>query len=238
MSDRLLRRSVTKAIISGKHPVYTKKLRALGYQTIPSEIVSCLIEYEQDHADMQCLIIEDTAFVLSCCQKLAQSLEDDYHIMLCGDHISGKYPENIPLNACVIGKTLIGMLSSLAPELIEFCHHREYRMVNVRQGYTKCSCAVISDNALITSDNGIFHSLKGTEIEVLKIEEGRVGLCKNVSGFIGGASGYCDHKVYFTGNIRLHPDYQRIKSFCEMHSAEIITLSDAPLWDIGGIVFC
>ena len=76
--------------------------------TNPSENVPCLIDYEQDHADMQCLIIEDTAFVLSCCQRLVKELENDYHIILCGDHISGKYPDNIALNACVIGKNLIG----------------------------------------------------------------------------------------------------------------------------------
>ena len=229
---------MTKAILSGKRPEYADKLRHFGYQIIPSETVSCFIDYERDHTDMQCLIIEDNAFILSRCQKLAKSLEDNYKIVLCGEHISGKYPANIPLNICIVGKNLIGRLDSVDPKVLEFCKKRDYRLINVRQGYTKCSCAVVSNNALITSDNGIFNSLKETKIEVLKIEEGRVELSDSVSGFIGGASGYHDHRIYFTGNIRLHPDYQRIKAFCDKHHTEIISLSEEPLWDIGGIIFC
>ena len=187
---------------------------------------------------MQCLIIEDTAFVLSCCHELIKVLENDYHVIQCGDHISGKYPENIALNVCVIGKNLIGKLDAVDKKVLDFCHNRGYQMIHVKQGYTKCSCAVVSDHALITADNGIYNSLKETKIDVLKIEEGRVGLSENVSGFIGGASGYVDHKIYFTGNIKLHPDYQRINKFCEKHHTEIVSLSDKPLWDIGGIIFC
>ena len=80
---------MTKAILSGKFPEFADKLRNFGYQIIPSETVSCFINYERDHADMQCLIIEDTAFVLSCCQRLAKSLENDYKIVHCGDNITG-----------------------------------------------------------------------------------------------------------------------------------------------------
>ena len=187
---------------------------------------------------MQCLIIENTAFVLSCCQRLVKAIENDYQIILCGENISGKYPENVPLNVCVIGKTLIGRLDSVDSKVLQFCKERGYQLINVKQGYTKCSCAVISDNALITSDNGIFNSLSETKIEVLKVHEGRVGLSEKTKGLIGGASGYHDHKIYFTGNIKLHPDYHKIKEFCSKHHTEIISLREEHLWDIGGIIFC
>ena len=238
MSDKLLRQSVTKAILSGKFPEFADKLRNFGYQIIPSETVSCFINYERDHADMQCLIIEDTAFVLSCCQRLAKSLENDYKIVHCGDNITGKYPNNIPLNACVIEKTLIGRLDSVDKKVLDFCLKRGYQLINVRQGYTKCSCVVVSDHTLITADNGIFNSLNEINIEVLKVEEGRVRLSETTNGFLGGASGYYDHKIYFTGNIQLHPDYQRIKEFCDKHNTKMISLTDGPLRDIGGIIFC
>lgn len=210
----------------------------MSFQTLPSETVECFIEYEQTHADMQCLMIEDTAFILSCCKKLAKALENDYQIVLCGEPISGKYPHNIPLNACAVGKNLIGKLDSVDPKVILFCKKRGYRMIDVRQGYTKCSCAVVSNNALITADNGIYYSLKETNIEVLKIEEGRIGLSENLNGFIGGASGYYHNRLYFTGNIRLHQDYQKIREFCNNHHTKIISLSEKPLQDIGGILFC
>ena len=92
---------VSKAILSAKYPQFTQRLSELGYEVIPSETVGCFIDYEQQHADMQCLILDDTAFVLSCCKSLANALKSAYNVVLCSDDISGEYPHNVALNAAV-----------------------------------------------------------------------------------------------------------------------------------------
>lgn len=227
-----------KAILSFEYPEFSERLRELGYYPTDSERVKRFISYEQDHADMQCLVIEDTAFVLKDCRRLSAELQKRYRVIVCGEHIQGKYPANIPLNVCVIGSYMIGKLDSVDKNVLRFCKEREYHLINVSQGYAKCACAVVSDNALITEDNGIYCSLKETKIDVLKIREGRVGLVGASCGLIGGASGYHNHKLFFTGNIERHPDYPTIKTFCDLHHTEMVSLSDGELTDIGGIIFC
>ena len=104
---------MSKAVLSDKYPEYADKLTKLGYTAIPSERVESFIEYERDHADMQCLIIDDTAFVLCVCDKLANALKSSYNVVLCGDNISGRYPYNVALNAAVAGKYVICKADSL-----------------------------------------------------------------------------------------------------------------------------
>lgn len=146
------------------------------------------------------------------------------------------------LSAVTAGKYLIARIDSLDAAVREYAVSRGYELVNVRQGYAKCACATVSDNAIITSDRGIYHSMKELNIDLLLIEEGRVALDGADYGFIGGASGLDvnngERTLYFSGNIDRHPDAQRIRAFCEKHRTEILSLTDDELIDIGGIIFC
>ena len=231
---------MNKAILSGKYPQYAAALQERGYRTIPTETVDEFIPYERDHADMQCLILDDTAFILSCCEPLADALEEEYRVVRCGENIAGKYPSNVTLNALALGKKLIARFDSLDRKVLECSLESGYELINVRQGYAKCSCAVVDDNAIITADRGIYHSLREYKIDVLLIEEGRVRLEGAQYGFIGGASGYDqrNNTLYLSGNIAYYPDCERIKGFCREHQTKIVSLTDDELTDIGGILFC
>lgn len=231
---------MNKAILSVKDPKYAERLREYGYEIIPSDIISCEMPYERDHADLQCLIIDDTAFVLSSCDRLINALSDDYQIKTCGTRFGESYPDNVCLSALLCGDLLICREASLDSAVKSYAHSHDYQILNVNQGYAKCACAQVSDRAVITSDKGIINALKDTEIDVLTIGKGSVHLSGAEYGFIGGASGYDrnKNKLYFCGNIQLHPDYNTIKAFCDQHQTAIICLSDDPVTDIGGIVFC
>ena len=54
---------------------------------------------------------------------------------------------------------------------------------------------------------------------------------------IGGASGVCGNKIYFLGNIDLHPDGQKIREYVSTHGYDVVCLSDEQLSDFGGIKF-
>lgn len=196
--------------------------------------------YERDHADLQCLILNDTAFVLSCCKRLSDALSEHYHVILCGDRFNGKYPDNTCLSAVQCGNKLVGRIASLDNHIKEYCRDHDIELINVNQGYAKCSCAQIADRAIITADKSIVRALQNTEIDVLTIGKGRVLLEGAKYGFLGGASGYDrdKHTVFFCGDIEKHPDAQVIKRFCKKHGTDIVCLSSAMLTDIGGIIFC
>ena len=231
---------MSKAILSAKYPQFAERLTELGYEIIPSETVDRFISYEQDHADMQCLILDDTAFVLSRCKALANALKSAYNVVLCADDISGEYPRNVALNAAQVGKNIICRVASLDDTVKAYCDSHGYNLINVNQGYAKCSCAVVSDNAIITEDVGLYRTLSKTDIDVLLIGKGRVALEEADCGFIGGATGYDKHSktLYFCGSIHDHPDYSLISDFCKDHGTNIIELSNAHLTDIGSILIC
>ncbi len=213
---------MSKAILSAKYPQFTQSLSELGYEVIPSETVGCFIGYEQQHADMQCLILDDTAFVLSCCKRLANTLRSAYNVILCADDIRGDYPHNVALNAAVAGENLICRVDSLNDKVKAYCKANDFTLINVKQGYAKCSCAVVSYNAVITEDVGIYRKLSKTDIEVLLIGKGNKS----------------NNTLYFCGDICEHPDFDKIKGFCDKHGTNIECLSDSQLLDIGGILFC
>lgn len=231
---------MNRAILSAKYPQFAARLREYGYGIIQSETIPCSIPYERDHVDLQCLILNDTAFVLSCCTRLSEALSRDYHVILCGERFSGSYPDNTRLSAVTCGNKLIGRIASLDEKVKAYCHEHEIELINVNQGYAKCSCVQIAENAVITADNGIISALRNTEIDVLPIGKGSVRLDGAEYGFLGGASGYDrdKHTVYFCGDIDRHPDSKQIKRFCEIHHTKVISLSDDELTDIGGIIFC
>ncbi len=74
-------------------------------------------------------------------------------------------------------------------------------------------------------------------MDILKITPGYVNLEGYEYGFLGGACGMIGKgKLAFTGSIQNHPDYSDMKSFCDQKKVELISLTDGPLLDIGGIL--
>ena len=78
---------------------------------------------------------------------------------------------------------------------------------------------------------------RGVYISASIIENGGIQLPPYEYGFIGGASGVYKDKVYFLGNLDLHPSKNIIKSVCQLANITSVSLSDGELADIGRIIF-
>lgn len=231
MNDKII-------LISDKSIVICDKLVSLGYKLIYTECVGEFISYEQNHADMQCICVEDTVFVLKNCDELKNQLRKyTSKIISTKNTADGKYPSNILLNSKIIGKNLIGKIDSLDSCLIDFCNKRSFNFINVKQGYCGCSILKVTDNAVITTDENIYRTLLNTDIDVLKISQNGISLYgakRGEKGFIGGASINLGKKILFFGDIRKHIDYNAIISFCEKWNISIEYIKDLELIDIGG----
>lgn len=208
-------------VISDLYPCFCEELRKYDYNIIPSKKIEVFPEPEQKHADMQVLKIKGRIFTLENCVKKA----------------GNTYPQNVLLNCLYMNNTLYSRLDAVDDSVTEYCKENNINLVNVNQGYTRCSTLVINDNAAITADKSIEKALKNNGAEVLLIEPGHIELEGFNYGFIGGAS-FCDNnKVFFFGNIKSHPDYDKIKQFCDKNKLNIEVLrEDMPLTDIGGAV--
>ena len=158
-------------------------------------------------------------------------------ILLTDEPTGDKYPLDVLFNACLVGDKLICNEKTVSKLLINTAKNLKCDIINVPQGYTKCSVCVVSENAVITADKAVAEACKAAKIDVLTVSEGYISLPPYKFGFIGGACGLCGDKIYFCGSVDTHPDGERIKRFCKYHNKTAVSLSGGELQDVGSLFF-
>lgn len=147
-----------------------------------------------------------------------------------------KYPEDIILNGVNTTDFFMHTLANTDPLLLEKVHGKI--LINVKQGYTKCSTVVLNHKAFITSDKSIYTALTAKDYDVLLIEPGHIELPGLNYGFIGGTCGMSDpHTLVFYGSLEYHPHKENILTFLKKHNITPIYLFNGPLIDRGSIFF-
>lgn len=157
-------------------------------------------------------------------------------LTLTNDAFGKNYPEDIKFNAFRIGDFLVGNTEYISEDLKDCSSRLGIKEATVKQGYAKCSTVVLKD-AVISADKGICDAVRAIGFDALQISSDGVLLNGYGCGFIGGASGVWKDKVFFCGDIELHPDSNRIRDFCAAHGYRTVSLSDEPLYDVGTILF-
>ena len=144
------------------------------------------------------------------------------------------YPNNIFLNALILDEYFIHNLKYTDNELLKYQANKT--LINVKQGYTKCSCLPISDKALITSDAGIYKTLSKYNFDILLLPAGDIILEGLDYGFIGGTGGLITKDtIAFFGSLDLYKYGNEVKSFLKKHKVTPIYLSHTKLHDRGSL---
>ncbi len=158
-----------------------------------------------------------------------------FEVLLASEQAEGHYPRDVYLNCALVGKHIICRARSTSQSIKTLAERQGLTLVNTNQGYAKCSCAVVSERALITADCSIYGSALSAGLDALLVREGGVHLEGYPHGFIGGATGLADDALLFCGNLDTHPDADRIREFCRKHGKRALSLSDEPLEDLGTV---
>lgn len=207
-----------------------------NFHVIKSDCLSDFISYERYHADMQVLNLKGNLFVNSNCRQISETLDKMNLTYTKCDGIGCRYPDNVALNAVLAGNNLLCKEKALHPKVKEFCIRNNIKILNVNQGYTKCSTLVLNENTIITDDESIARVSLINNINVLKIRKGNIYLDDKTVGFIGGASAVINDTVYFFGDITSHCDFDRISEFLLLNKMGYKCVFPDRLVDIGGIV--
>ncbi len=145
------------------------------------------------------------------------------------------YPNDVPYNVLALKQHLIHKLKITEPQILKHTHKP---VVNVRQGYTRCSVLPVGEQAVITDDASLGDTLQKLGYDVLIICKGHVQLAGFPYGLFGGSGGSIGNKVVMNGCLKFHPDAERIKQFILKHHKVLIELDDQqPLIDCGSILF-
>ena len=170
-------------------------------------------------------------YVFSDIREFAPSIK----ISFTCDKRKPEYPYDCIMNALVIGKKIFCKSDSISEAVIRFARENQYEIIHTSQGYPACVTLAFGNNA-ITADRGLATVLENNGVSVTLIDEGHISLPPYQYGFIGGASGVVGDKVYFFGDIKSHPDYDKICSHIRSRGFYPISLSDEELIDLGGII--
>lgn len=199
----------------------------------PNNLIDSAVK---SHADMAVAHLGHNSILIDKNQNfVGRTLtEKGFKVCYTTEPVKGEYPQDIKLNFTIFGENIMGKIAFADADLIYMSESKN--KIDVKQGYCKCSCLVVAENAIITDDESINNSLAQNGVDCLLISKGDVLLPGHEYGFIGGASGkISENEVLFFGDITKHKDYKIISEFLKRHSCEVIFL-DFPLTDFGGVI--
>lgn len=236
---------MTVALIDERlDPTAAARLRDMGFHTVALPSCPRLSEAVASHPDMLTLLLGDTLLVegeylVEASEVFAEigRLLPRLRIGAIESSFAPEYPHDCLLNSLVMGGRLFCRSESIAPEVKRLASEIGLRITDVRQGYPACTVLSLGDSHAITADRGMARALQGAGIRVLLIEDGGIELPPYEFGFIGGACGVYNKKVYFIGDISTHPHGEEIERFCLEAGFETVCLSSGRLTDLGRIIF-
>ncbi len=230
--------TVSSVIISEKYTDIITELERLGVSVISSPPVYDIAGAEKYHADISAVHLGGENIICAGNNReLFKKLQDaGFYVIPSENYIVGSYPGCTALNAVITERGIICRKNSVDGELLNYFGN-DLPVINVNQGYARCSTAVVSDNAVITSDVGIYNACLKNGIDALKISSGDIEIEGYGFGFIGGACGKLSRDILaFCGRIEAHRDYGNIKGFALNYGVHLLSLSGRTLFDVGGVL--
>lgn len=225
-------------------------IESLGYEIIEIGYNLNLYDEIASHVDISCTKIGNEIIVSpdkyeDLCRKI--------DVTVGKSEPMGVYPSDIPYNVCIMGKKAIHNFNYIDEVVKDKIDKLGYGKIDVKQGYSNCSIAVIDDNSCITSDMGIAKILMDKGIDVLYVYEPDIKLLKrtnpketnqnrmyfeysDMQGFIGGAMGVIDDEVIIFGDINKFLNSEKIIKFIESKGKKIKSFDSEDIIDYGGII--
>ena len=232
------------AIVDNRIPSDMERALAVrGYKVISLPASPRLSSPIASHPDMLVKIIgNELVTTADYCELAGAEISIIYEDTRMRCHFTsdthGKdYPEDVILNSLTLGNRIYARLESLSPYLKNLAEKMGYELRPVKQGYPACTTLKLSDEAVITADEGIGAALLRDGIRVYMIKNGGISLPPYEYGFIGGSAGVDGGTVYFLGDYRTHPSRDIIDAAIRSEGLRAVSLASSPLVDLGGILF-
>ena len=169
--------------------------------------------------------------------------------------LAPKYPNDIIYNAVCTKNFVIHLIEKTDRDLMDSIvawrnslnslTPGEMKIIGVRQGYARCMCLPVDNDAFIVADEALARPLEGQGAKVLRIERGHVKLLGFEYGFLGGSAGNVYIKtanrseqkaIVFNGDLSVHPDFKRITFFIKSRNILPVWFEDYALEDIGSVL--
>ncbi len=210
-----------------------------GVKTICPPNISSLTPPLSFHADLGiCHLGENTVICPPCTISYYKEILTPlgFYVISGESPVLSTYPFDCAYNVAILYDKVILNSETCDKILLFELKKRHYKIIDVKQGYSKCTTAIISKNAVITEDAGIFKACEKEGINALLTEPG-VNLSGFKNGFLGGASGLIGNGQFFiNGNLEKLKDFKKIENFLSLHGVTPIYNNDSVPDDIGSVI--
>lgn len=181
-------------------------------------------------------VLEPTLYI--ALEKTYGPLNKNHFI--CGDkELGAAYPETCLYNHLVFDGTLMGNQNSFDPQVIILAKKSLLKTLAVKQGYIRCTTALIGKQMICTSDRGIEVALRRhkSHFDVLYIEPEGIHLDGFQHGFLGGCLLEAkDREIYAYGDISKHKQFQLFEESLKSQGMNLIYAQSFSLEDIGSVL--
>ena len=151
------------------------------------------------------------------------------------EKLGNKFPETTYYNVVSTPKYLIHKQDHSTSCILR--HSANKKFFSVSQAYTRCNLLPLPDGSFMTSDKGIEKGLIAEGLEVHYFAPDDVILKGQDHGFLPGACGVFENKVFFIGSLSQYADGARLRELLESKGLSIEELYQGPMIDGGGIFF-
>ena len=230
---------VTHVMVGEKYiNLLADPLKKRGINIIPVKGSAELPTPVSKHADMLMHHLGRDIFVSSKSNMSSiKKCIPQINLLRCEKEPIGKYPDDVSLNVLRVGKFAFGAKEHVSPDILRYFAGNDVIFINVRQGYAKCSAAVVDEASVITADPGLCSALEKHNIRVLLISPGYMSLEGYNYGFIGGDCGKISrNEIAFTGVLDEHPDRKKIFEFLEKRKVFPVFLTNDVCFDVGSMI--
>lgn len=216
-----------------------KQLEKLNLVPIIVPKSNILYEAINGHVDIQLNIInkEERTIIVqkSISEDYIKTLEhNNIKYIFSQKELKNSYPDNIFLNALILKDYFVHNIKYTDENILK--NMKNKKIINVKQGYTKCSVLPIRDNAIITSDKGIYNSLKLENIDVLLLPPGDILLPSLNYGFIGGTGGMInENTLALFGELSNYEYGDEVYKFLYKYDVKPVALRKGKLIDRGSL---
>lgn len=225
-------------IDSKMRDIEKEKLKSIGYELYEIYPNPNLYFEISSHVDIHCVKINN--FIIG------DKNLDFKNINYGNSILKNSYPLDIPYNICIVGNFAIHNFKYTDTKILEILEKENFIKININQGYSKCSIAVIDNNSVIVTDTTIAQILKKYNFNVLLLPESitkNIHLYKNsnleysnMHGFIGGCISRIDNYIFISGDLNKIDFDNKIKTFIEERNLKIIDFPNLDIVDYGGIL--
>lgn len=222
-------------------------IKSLGYELIENRFNLNTYDEIASHPDIYYTNVGDNVF----CDP--NRYLDGFNCIKGVSEVKENYPLDIPYNVAVMGNIAVHNFDYTDEILKKYLEKSGYKLVQVEQGYTKCSISILNDKACIVSDIGIAKKLLDNNIDVLYVSEPDIKLLKRTNrifvdevrmsfehsemqGFIGGAMVRLDNEIILFGDINKLINGKKIQKFIESYGLKLHYFEGLDVVDYGGVI--